>query len=96
MTKYTSLTRNCYEYFWFSWYTKDCSICSPTPGGGSYTCGEATARDTTVAFETIMKVYFVKKGIIEFQYTKDSTQETDGWISGLFQFFIDDIAVLED
>jgi len=66
MTRYTSLLRNCYEYFWFAWYAKDCQPCSPTPGGGSYTCGEADARDTSVAFETIMKVFFVKKGIIEF------------------------------
>lgn len=43
-----------------------------------------------------MKLYFVKKGSIEFYYTKDSTQEKDGWISGLFSFYIDETVVLED
>ncbi|CDW77764.1 UNKNOWN [Stylonychia lemnae] len=96
MSRKTSLSRNCYQYYWFSWFQKDCEPCSTTPGGASFTCGEASVMETSVAFETILKVYFVKKGKIEFQYTKDSTKESDGWISGLFQFFIDDIAVLED
>lgn len=38
----------------------------------------------------------MKKGKIEFLYSKDSTKEKDGWISGIFSFFVDDSAVLED
>ena len=40
--------------------------------------------------------YFVKKGRIEFNYKKDSVRERDGWISGFFSLFIDDISVLDD
>jgi hypothetical protein len=42
------------------------------------------------------RLYFVKKGKIEFLYRKDSVRERDGWVSGQFSFFVDDIAVLED
>lgn len=59
-------------------------------------CGDADARDTSVAFETVMHFYFVKKGKVEFLYTKDSTVEKDGWVSGIFQFYVDETAVLED
>lgn len=80
----------------FSWFNSDCSVCEPSPGGGSLLCGEATAKDTSVAFELVLKLYFVKKGKIEFLYTKDSTKEKDGWISGLFSFYVDESVVLED
>lgn len=83
-------------YLGFSWLNDECTSCAPSPGGGSLMCGEASARDTTVAFETILRLYFVKKGKIEFLYTKDSTIEKDGWFSGIFQFYIDEEAVLED
>lgn len=43
-----------------------------------------------------LKLYFVKKGKIEFIYTKDSTKEKDGWVSGIFSFYIDETVVLED
>lgn len=59
-------------------------------------CGEASARDTSVAFEMAMRLYFVKKGKIEFLYRKDSAKEKDGWISGLFSFFVDDVSVIDD
>ena len=59
-------------------------------------CGEAKARDTSVAFETDMKLYFAKKGKIEFLYRKDSTKEKDGWISGFFSFYVDGNSVLDD
>ena len=38
----------------------------------------------------------MKKGSIEFYYTKDSTLEEDGWISGLFSMYVDETVVLED
>lgn len=74
----------------------DCKPCQASPGGGSLTCGEATARDTSVAFEVAYKLYFVKTGRISFLYRKDSTKEKDGWVSGLFSLFIDDSSVLDD
>lgn len=80
----------------YTWIESDCELCAPSPGGGSYICGESKARDTSVAFETVMRLYFVKKGQIEFLFTKDATTEKDGWISGVFQFFVDDEVVLED
>lgn len=43
-----------------------------------------------------LRSYFVKKGRIEFNYKKDSVRERDGWISGFFSLFIDDISVLDD
>lgn len=43
-----------------------------------------------------MKLYFVKKGKVEFLYKKDSTKEKDGWVSGFFSFFMDDISYIED
>ena len=49
-----------------------------------------------MAFETIMKLYFVKNGKIEFLYRKDSTKEQDGWVSGIFSFYADDTSVLDD
>jgi len=39
----------------------------------------ASARDTSAAFETTLKLYFVKQGKVEFLYKKDSTKEKDGW-----------------
>ncbi len=42
------------------------------------------------------RLYFVKKGRIDFTYKKDSIRERDGWISGFFSLFIDDISVLDD
>jgi hypothetical protein len=42
------------------------------------------------------RLYFVKKGRIEFLYKKDSVRERDNWVSGQFSLFVDDIAVLED
>jgi hypothetical protein len=42
------------------------------------------------------RIYFVKKGRIEFTYKKDSVRERDGWVSGIFSLFIDDISVLDD
>lgn len=74
----------------------DCQACSPSTGGGSLECGTASARDTSVAFETVMRLYFVKRGKIEFLYRKDSTKEKDGFISGIFSFYIDDTSVLDD
>ena len=59
-------------------------------------CGEAAAKDTTTAFEMTMHINFVKSGQIEFLYTKDSTKEKDGFISGVFQFYIDQNIVLSD
>jgi hypothetical protein len=59
-------------------------------------CGDASARDTSVAFEMNFKLYFVKKGRIEFLYRKDSVRERDGWISGQFSFYVDNISVLDD
>lgn len=49
-----------------------------------------------MAFEMTLKLYFVKKGKIEFLYTKDSTKEKDSWVSGIFSFYIDESAMLED
>jgi hypothetical protein len=43
-----------------------------------------------------MRVNIVKKGKIEFYYRKDSTKERDGWISGIFSFFMDDVSILDD
>ena len=62
----------------------ECNTCYASDGGQSLLCGLASARDTSVAFETILKLFFVKKGKIEFLYKKDSTQEKDGWVSGFF------------
>lgn len=98
---------NCYKYhckkslnlyliLGFAWVASDCTPCNSTIGGGSLICGEAKARDTSVAFEMSLKQYFVKKGKIEFLYRKDSTKEKDGWISGFFSMFVDETAVLED
>ena len=42
------------------------------------------------------RLYFVKKGRIDFTYKKDSIRERDGWISGFFSLFIDDLSVLDD
>ena len=42
------------------------------------------------------RLYFIKKGRIEFLYKKDSVRERDGWVSGQFSLFVDDLAVLED
>ncbi len=33
---------------------------------------------------------------IEFLYSKDSTKEADGWISGIFEVYIDDQLILSD
>lgn len=96
MARETSLSLDCYEFNLFSWTETECKPCSASSGGGSFVCGEADARDTTVAFESVLKLYFVKKGSIEFYYTKDSTQEADGWISGLFSLYVDETVVLED
>ncbi len=74
----------------------ECEVSKASPGGGALVAGEAKARDTTVAFEMTLKLYFVKKGKIEFLYTKDSTKERDSWISGIFSFYIDESAMLED
>ena len=54
------------------------------------------ARNTSVAFEAIFKVYLVKKGTIEFLYRKDSTQETDGFVSGFFSLYVDETSILDD
>lgn len=43
-----------------------------------------------------MRLFFVKKGKIEFLYRKDSTKEKDGWVSGVFSFFVDDTSVVDD
>lgn len=59
-------------------------------------CGTAEAIDTSIAFETVMRIYFVKHGKIEFLYKKDSTQEEDGWTSGIFEFFVNDEVVFSD
>jgi hypothetical protein len=59
-------------------------------------CGDATARDTSVAFDMTFRLYFVKKGRIEFTYKKDSVRERDGWVSGYFSLFIDNVSVLDD
>ena len=59
-------------------------------------CGDASARDTSIAFEMNYRLYFIKKGRIEFLYKKDSVRERDGWVSGQFSLFVDDLAVLED
>jgi hypothetical protein len=64
--------------------------------GDSLTCGEASATDTTVAFETILKLYFVKAGKIEFLYRKDSVKESGGWISGVFNLYVNGISKLDD
>ena len=43
-----------------------------------------------------LRLYFVKKGKVEFLYKKDSTKEKDGWVSGFFSFFVDNVSVLDD
>lgn len=73
-----------------------CQNCHPSSDGSSLVCGDASARDTSVAFETTFKIQFVKKGKIEFLYKKESIRERDGWISGFFSLFIDDASVLDD
>lgn len=44
----------------------------------------------------ILRLYFVKKGKIEFLYRKDSVKEKDGFISGIFSLYIDETPVLND
>jgi hypothetical protein len=43
-----------------------------------------------------LRLYFTKKGKIEFLYKKDSTKEVDGFVSGYFSFYVDDTSVIED
>ena len=43
-----------------------------------------------------MHLNFLKQGKIEFLYSKDSTREKDGFISGILQLYIDDTIILED
>ena len=80
----------------FSWVTTGCENCQSTPSGDALQCGVADAKETSVAFEMNMRVNIVKKGKIEFYYRKDSTKERDGWISGIFSFFMDDVSILDD
>lgn len=70
-----------------SWISKDCEKCKASPGGTSLVCGEAAARDTTVAFEFVLRLFFVKPGKVSFLYRKDSVAENGGWVSGVLQFF---------
>lgn len=80
----------------FNWIPSGCQNCHAGPGGNSLVCGDATARDTSIAFEMTFRLYFVKKGKIEFSYKKDSIRERDGWISGAFSVFMNDISILDD
>lgn len=41
-------------------------------------------------------MFFVKKGKVEFLYRKDSVKEDDGWISGVFEFYVDNQVVYSD
>lgn len=43
-----------------------------------------------------MKVFFVKKGKVEFLYRKGSSREKDGWISGIFSFYVDEVSLIDD
>lgn len=90
------MKRACYKYSWYQWITADCEPCTASPAGDALECGNSTAKNTSVAFELSLKLYFVKKGKIEFFYKKDSTQEKDGFISGFFSFYVDDTSVIED
>ena len=74
----------------------DCSVCTAGFQGSSLQCGSATAVDTTTAFEITLHLNLVKTGSIEFLYMKDSTKEKDGFVSGLFQFYVDKTVVLSD
>ncbi len=81
-------------------------MCSPSREGASVQCGQASATETTTVFEFTMRMAFVKgqkifvkyrkAGQIEFLYTKETTKEKDGFISGVFQLYIDQQVVLED
>lgn len=103
----TSLKRHCYKFFCksyffveylvgFVWLQSECKPCTSSPIGDTFYCGESKARDTSLAFESTMELYFVKKGKIEFLYRKDSAKEKDGWMSGIFSFHIDDEALVQD
>lgn len=95
MTK-TVLDMHCYKFFWFTWLSDGCKSCSANLDGSALECGTSDARETSVAFENVMKVFFVKKGKIEFLYRKDSSREKDGWISGIFSFYVDETSLLDD
>ena len=96
LLKNSYLRMTCYKYSWFMWLQDECKTCGSGKDGKALECGEATARDTSVAFQTVVRVYFVKKGKVEFLYRKDSTKEKDGWVSGIFSFYVDDTDVLDD
>ncbi len=49
-----------------------------------------------MAFETSLKTFFVKRGKIELLYKKDSRVQLDGWTSGIFSIFMDDVSILQD
>jgi hypothetical protein len=72
----------------FTWIQEGCLPCSSNYDGSTFQCGEASARNTSVAFETIIKAELVKPGKIEFLYRKDTVKEKDGFISGRFSFYI--------
>ena len=76
-----------YIYIEVSWISEDCENCKASPGGGSLVCGSATARNTTVAFEFVLRLFFVKPGKVSFLYKKDTIKEIGGWTSGAFTFF---------
>ena len=85
-----------YNCIGLSWVKEDCEVCKPSSGGASLTCGQSSAHDTSVAFEFVLALYFVKPGKIEFLYRKDSVSESGGWTSGTFTFYKDDDLLLKD
>jgi hypothetical protein len=94
--KYSCKLSRDISFIGFSWFHSDCQPCSASPGGEKLVCGNASAKNTSVAFEMEMRLYFVKRGKVEFLYRKDSVKEKDGWVSGFFSFFVDDESVLDD
>ena len=53
-------------------------------------------RDTSVVFEFTLDAFFVKQGKIEVLYRKDSIKEEDGFISGVFEFYMGNDIIYTD
>eukprot|EP00347_Sterkiella_histriomuscorum_P001733 403370894 len=92
----SQLNRKCYKFYWQTWVEDQCTPCSSTEGGATYYCGEAQAMDTSVAFETELRVFMVKQGYIELLYRKDSVLMEDGWVSGIFEIYKDGEQIIMD
>ncbi|CDW84817.1 UNKNOWN [Stylonychia lemnae] len=92
----TKFASKCYMYFWSNWIEEECLPCQVLNAGQYLSCGEASARETSVAHEIVFELFFYKKGKLSLIYRKDTVREIDGWMSGIFEIYIDQQLVFQD